>query len=146
MTVVPGASSPGNMDGDTLVPVTVISKSEATDVPPSSLITCLITISVASSVFSNVQVTRSPTLSSIGDTVAMLSHDDVASVHDASESSNPGGKNVGKAGLKSYSTEYVDPGMTTIWPVISMLVPEATVTTSSRTPIGPVMINLKSVS
>jgi hypothetical protein len=45
-TWVPGASAPGNEPGVALGPVTFIVKSAATAVPPSSLITCLITISL----------------------------------------------------------------------------------------------------
>ena len=105
--VTPGDSSPAKPVLDTLVPVISIVNWSAVAVPPLSLITCLIMISVASSVLMNVQFTRSPTLSSILDTVPTLSHDDDSdsSSQKASVSMNPGGKNVGKFGLKSSSTE-----------------------------------------
>ena len=45
---MPGLSAPGKVDeGWTLVPVTVIEKLLATAVPPLSLMTCLMTVSVA---------------------------------------------------------------------------------------------------
>ena len=132
---------------DTLVPVISIVHSSAVAVPPLSLITCLITISVASSVFVNVHVTTSPTLRSIGDTVSTLSHDDVLSVQDAAESMNPGGKNVGKIALRSSLTEYIGSGMRTIWPDSFMSVPVATSSTSFCTNTGPSLItNLNSRS
>ena len=56
MTVVP-SSEPGKLAGDGAEPVTDIVKSPATAVPPLSLITCLITISLAACrVLVNVQV------------------------------------------------------------------------------------------
>ena len=48
VTLVPGDSAPANdADGCTLAPVTLIVNSEAIFVPPLSLMTCLITVSVA---------------------------------------------------------------------------------------------------
>jgi hypothetical protein len=61
VTCVPGDSAPGKDDGLGLVPVTPIVKLDAVDVPPSSLITCLITISFgATSLFVMVQTFSTP--------------------------------------------------------------------------------------
>src|SRR5437879_123892 len=60
-TLVPGDSAPAKVAGLGLLPVTAIGKSAATLVPPSSLITCLITINCgALSSLVMVQVLVSP--------------------------------------------------------------------------------------
>ena len=61
VTSVPGLSAPLNAEGVGVEPVTWIAKALAVFVPPSSLMTCLITISVAArSLFVIVQVFVSP--------------------------------------------------------------------------------------
>ena len=60
---MPGDSAPGDDPGLGLLPVTVIVKFPAVAVPPLSLTTCLMTISVAAtSLFVTVQIFVWPTL------------------------------------------------------------------------------------
>src|SRR5262245_34903372 len=60
-TSVPGDSAPGKLDGLGELPVTLIVKSDATLVPPLSLMTCLMTMRwAACRVLTKVQVTFSP--------------------------------------------------------------------------------------